>query len=184
MNKVPVFLFNQENPKGQMFKFVGGKQSEEYQAMLEKGWVDTPAKLELPEEMNTGVKVEDAKNARPEDLKGLLESYGFIVLTPEQLKAEAVKMADIAMDIGNFSDEDLIAEAERRGLKEPVIESDEGDSDKINSLLAQFNEDPESLTKAEHVELGNSLYSLGLRENMKEDTLIAKIKAAMNEATE
>lgn len=182
MNKVPVFLFNKENPKGQMFKFVGGKQSEEYKAMLENGWVDTPAKLDLPEEMNTGVKVEDAKNARPEDLKGLLESYGFIVLTPEQLKAEAVKMADVAMDIGNFSDEDLIAEAERRGLKESAS-TNEGD-DLIQELLSQFNEDPESLTKAEHVALGNGLYSLGLRENMKEETLIEKIKTAMNEATE
>jgi hypothetical protein len=185
MNKVPVFLFNQENPKGQMFKFVGGKQSEEYQAMLEKGWVDTPAKLELPEEMNTGVKIEDAKNARPEDLIGIIQSYGFLVLTPEQLKAEAVKMADVALDIGNFSDEDLIAEAERRGLKESNQgnSGDVGSMTELEELRDKFNEDPESLTKAEHVELGNSLYSLGLRENMKEDTLIAKIKAAMNGET-
>jgi len=171
---VPIYLFSKEVPKGEMFKFPGGKESAKYKQMLEDGWVTTPAKLDLPQEMKTGVTVEQAKDAHPEDLKRLLESYGFIVVTPEQLKAEAVKMAEVAMDIENFSDKDLIAEAERRGLKQG-----EG-SDLIQELLSQFEENPESLTKAEHVALGNTLYSLGLRENMKEDTLIEKIKAAMN----
>lgn len=179
---VPIYLFSKESPKGEMFKFPGGKESDKYKKMLEDGWVTTPAKLDLPQEMKTGVTVEQASEAHPEDLKKLLESYGFIVLTPEQLKAEAVKMAEVAMDIENFSNEDLIAEAERRGLKESKqAEGQEGEHD-LDVLYAQFEENPESLTKAEHVVLGNSLYSLGLRENMKEDTLIEKIKAAMNGA--
>jgi len=173
---VPIYLFSKEVPKGEMFKFPGGKESDKYKKMLEDGWVTTPAKLDLPQEMKTGVTIEQAKDAHPEDLKKLLESYGFIVLTPEQLKAEAVKMADIAMDIENFSNEDLIAEAERRGLKDSGVESDSA----IEALQETFDENPTDLTKDELVMLGNGKFQLGLRSNMKEDTLIEKIKAAMN----
>ena len=175
MQKTPIYLFSQECPKGEMFKFAGGKDSEEFKQKLAEGWVTTPAKLDLPKEMNTGVTTEQAAEAHPEDLKKLLESYGFIVVTPEQLKAEATKMADVAMDIENFSDDDIIKEAERRGLK------DSGGDDYLQELLSQFDDNPESLTKSEHVALGNGMFSLGLRENMKEDTLIEKITTAMSE---
>jgi len=175
---VPIYLFSKEVPKGEMFKFPGGKESAQYKQMLEDGWVTTPAKLDLPQEMKTGVTVEQASEAHPEDLKKLLESYGFIVLTPEQLKAEAVKMADIAMDIENFSNEDLIAEAERRGLKDSGGESDGA----IEALQETFDENPTDLTKDELVMLGNGKFQLGLRSNMKEETLIAKITEALNEA--
>lgn len=180
--KQSIFLFSDLHPKGQMFAFEGGKESEEYKAMLEKGWVDTPAKLNLPEDMDTGISVEVAKAARPEDLKAMLEAYGFIVLTPEQLKAEAVKMATVAMDLGNFSDEDLIAEAERRGLKEPDQDVEEADAsgDQIDSLLEKFNVDPKSLTVAELITLGNTKFDLKLRSNTREDTAIERITAAMN----
>lgn len=177
METVPIYLFSEEVPKGEMFRFKGGKDSEEFKAMLDKGWVESPAKLDLPPSMDTGLSMEQVKNASPDDLKKLVESYGFIVVTPEQLKAEAVKMAAVALDVSNFSDEDLIAEAERRGLKQSDIVADE-----LNELTDQFNEDPESLNKDELVALGNNGFKLGLRSNMKEATLIEKIKEAMNEA--
>lgn len=173
----PIYLFSKEQPKGEMFKFPGGKDSDEFKQKLAEGWVTTPAMLDLPEENKTGVKLEDAKDAHPEDLKKLIESYGFIVMTPEQLKAEANKMADMALDIENFADEEIIKEAERRGLKD----SGEGDNDLMQELLSQFDDDPESLTKDELVTLGNAQFRLGLRSNMKEATLIEKINEAMNE---
>ena len=179
MAKSLIYLFNEEFPKGQMFKIEGGEDSEEYKSLILKGWVDTPAKLDLPEEMDTGVTEEQAKNARPEDLKAMLESYGFIVVTPEQLKAEAVKMAEVALDIENFADEDIIAEAERRGLKQSSAPADV-----VNSLFDRFQENPEELDKEELVELGNVGYTLGLRMNMKEETMIEKIKAAIESGEE
>ena len=172
--KKSVFLFSKEKPKGEMFNFVNGKENDEYKDMLENGWFDSPARLNLPKENDVGITIEQAQNANPTDLVKLVESFGFIVMTPEQMKAEAVKMAMVALDISKFSDEEFITEAERRGLKEP----DQGqDADEL--MMAAFKEDPKSLTKAELAIFGNKLYSLGLRENMLEDTLITKIQEAM-----
>ncbi len=178
-----IYLFHADCPKGEMFKFKGGEDSPEYKAMIEKGWVDSPARLDLPEDNDTGIPMEKAENATPEQLVGLVKSYGFIVLTQEQLKAEAVKMSNVALDIENFADSDIIAEAERRGLKEPapsIEEADiiEGISEDLDALSAQFDEEPESLTIDELVMLGNTIYKLGLRSNMKEKTLIDKINEA------
>ena len=195
--KRPIFLFSQEFPKGEMFSLT----EEDLEAKLEEGWVDTPARLELPEDNDTGITEEKAANARPEDLVELVKSYGFIVLTPEQLKAEANKMAEaafnpanlsdemleeelkrridedgfVALNLESISDETLVAEAERRGLKQSAQGAEE-----LNALIDRFQEDPKELNKDELVALGNNGYSLGLRSNMKEDTLIAKITEALN----
>jgi hypothetical protein len=196
--KKAVFLFNADHPKGEMFTLT----QEQLEAKLEDGWFDTPARLDLPEDNDTGLTEEQVSNARPEDLVKLVESYGFIVLTPEQLKAEANKMAEaafnpvnltdemleeelkrritedgfVALKLESVSDETLVGEAERRGLKQ----SDEG-ADELNALLDRFNEDPKSLNKEEHIILGKSL-GLTLRSNFGEDTMIAKITEALNEA--
>ena len=180
--KTSIYLFHQDSPKGEMFNFQDGKQSEEYEAMLEKGWVDTPAKLDLPEDSDTGVTQEQATNARPEDLVKLVTSYGFIVLTPEQLKAEANKMASVAMDIEKLTDEALIAEAERRGLKDSTPQL-EAPSEVNGALWQQFEENPTSLNKEELAAMGNDRFSLSLRSNMKEETLINKITEALNNET-
>lgn len=108
--KKPVYLFNQENPKGKMLSLT----EEQLKKMLEDGWHDTPAKLNLPKDDKVGVTVEQAEDARPEHLKKILEGIGFIVLTPEQLKAEANKMADVAFDPQNLTDEMLQEELKRR----------------------------------------------------------------------
>ena len=188
--KVSVFLFSKENPKGEIFKFVGGKESEEYKAMIEKGYFDSPAQLDLPKE-ELELTTEQVQSMRPEDLKAMLESYGFIVLTPEQLKAEVNKLVDTHIDIKEFTDEALIAEAERRGLKEggEAIEEDDADGTEefINTseikededLLAKFKVDAKSLTKEEHIILGKQL-GVTLRINFGEDTMIKKITEALN----
>jgi hypothetical protein len=74
----------------------------------------------------------------------------------------------------NFSDEDLIAEAERRGLKKAPENETE-----LDALQERFDNDPKELIKDELVKLGNDKFKLGLRSNFNEDTLISKIAEAM-----
>ena len=194
--KKSIYLFNQENPQGLMLNLT----QEEIDEHLEDGWQDSPEGLTLPEE-DTGLSQEDIESARPEDMVKLVESYGFIVLTPEQLKAEAEKMASVVLEIDKFddealfaevkkrigeegfvalnleevNDESILAEAKRRGLKQSELVAEE-----LNTLAEQFLNDPKSLNKDELVALGNNGYTLGLRSNMKEETLIAKIQEAMD----
>ncbi len=173
--RLSIYLFSKDKPRGEIFKFVGGKDSEEYKAMLENGYCDSPAQLNLPKDNDVGITVEQAENADPTHLKIMLEKIGFIVLTPEQLKAEVNKFVDTHIDITEFTDEALVEEAERRGLKQSSDCADE-----LNQLTDKFNESPKSLNKDELVALGNNGFSLGLRSNMKEETLIAKIKEALS----
>lgn len=203
-----VYLFNKENPKGKVFKLIGGKESDEYKKLLDDGWFDTPARLNLPKEDSLNVTSEQFERMRPEDHVSKVKGYGFIVLTPEQLQAEINKMVSTHIDIKHFTDEALIEEAERRGLKEggEPVEDEEVDElagiesineeveedapvdeltdepNELDELLNQFNEDPESLTKPELVKLGNEMFTLGLRANMLEATLIEKINAALNDS--
>jgi hypothetical protein len=187
VKKAPVFLFSEEKPKGEMFSFYGGEQSEECQEMLKNGWTDTPARLKLPKEMNTGILADEAVNADPQLLIKVLEDIGFFVLTQEQLQAEANKMASAAIDMDNFSDEDLINEAIKRGLKESSEEEPEESSsenlmdsgsgsadDKPPTLQERFKENNESLEKDELIHLGKEL-KLNFMPNWKEETMIKKI---------
>ena len=83
-----------------------------------------------------------------------------------------------------------LAEAEKGKTKLTITEIDQnGDevSDEVifdnhfapeideETLLDQFKEDPESLTKRQHIELGKSL-GLSLTMSYKESTMIEKIK--------
>tara|TARA_R110001599_G_scaffold25958_3_gene92053 strand:- start:34 stop:681 length:648 start_codon:yes stop_codon:yes gene_type:complete len=203
--KVRIFLFHKDIPQGEIFSFVGGKESDEYKAMLEKGYVDTPAKLDLPKDNSVGITVEQAENANPTHLKIMLEKIGFIVMTPDQMKAEVNKVINSVIDIKEFTDEALLNEAVRRGLKDgeyiedEIIDETEGmintsnmnkeelaalnvsdQPSKEEVLLSEFNVAPKSLTKEELVFLGNGMFKLGLRSSMLEDTLIAKITEAIN----
>ncbi len=105
---------------------------------------------------------------------------GFKVLSEVEFEAEInkAKFSAVPVTIESFSDEDLIAEAERRGLKDSGVESEGA----IEALQETFDENPTDLTKDELVMLGNGKFQLGLRSNMKEETLIAKITEALNEA--
>jgi len=203
--KTRIFLFHKDIPQGEIFSFLGGRESDEYKAMIEKGYVDTPKKLNLPKNNDVGITVEQAENADPTHLKIMLEKIGFIVMTPDQMKAEVNKLIGAVIDIKEFTDEALINEAVRRGLKDgEYIEDeviDEADSiintsnmskkelhalnagnkeSKESILLSEFKEDPNSLDKDELVYLGNTMFKLGLRMSMLEDTLTAKITEAIN----
>ena len=184
--KVRIYLFSKENPKGEIFSFINGRYSDEYKAMLENGYFASPAQLNLPKE-DIELTTEQVQKMRPEDLKAMLESYGFIVLTPEQLKAEANKLIDAVIDIKDFTDEALLEEAVRRGLKDGERVEEELDTDQMinttaiddkEDLLAKFKANAKSLTKEEHIILGKTL-GLSLRINFGEDTMITKIQEAL-----
>ena len=168
--KRSIYLFSEETPMGEMFNLT----DDEVEAKLEDGWLTSPKDLDIPEEEPV-ISMEDAKNANPQDIIELVKSMGFMVVTPDQLKAEANKMASVVLDIEKFSDEALIAEAERRGLKD----SDEGPTDTEGEpLINRFIQSPTDLTKEELVTLGAE-YKLGLRMNFSEQTMIDKITEAI-----
>ena len=179
--KKSVFLFSKETPQGEMFNFVNGKENDEYKEMLDSGeWFDTPARLNLPKKNELGITVEQAETADPTHLKKMLEAIGFIVMTPEQMSAEANKMASVALDITKFSDEAFIIEAERRGLKE-ADSFEEVQLDLVDAETRRiFAEDPTSLTKEQLKAFGNEGYGLSLTMNYSEQSMIDKITEAMN----
>lgn len=113
-----IFLFHPDLPTGEMFNL----DEEGLERKLKDGWVDTPAKLDLPKNNELPITEEQAKQASPEELIQLLKDIGFIVLTEEQLIAEANKMASVALDIGKFSDEALLDEFLRRDFTEEQVE--------------------------------------------------------------
>ena len=89
----------------------------------------------------------------------------------------------------NVEDEADIDDLEQEGWRDSPAEfkqaeesSDEGDAEltaEQQGLLSAFQENPESLTKDEHVELGKGL-GLKLMKAWKEETLIAKIQEKLN----
>lgn len=66
--------------------------------------------------------------------------------------------------------------------KAPVAVVDEHDTD-TGDLLEQFNADAEKLTKDDHVTLAASM-GLKLTKNMKEATMIEKIKEHMSDGND
>lgn len=63
---------------------------------------------------------------------------------------------------------------------DPVIEAEEGEEDEAAALLVQFQRDPKSLNKDQHVQLGAAL-GLRLMKAWNEGTLINKINEALND---
>lgn len=221
--KASVFLFNEENPKGQIFKIAGGADSDEYKKLIKSGWFDTPAKLKLPEKNEIALTVDQVEDANPTHLIKILEKIGFLVFEPAQFDAKIQQLVSTHINIEEFTEEAFIAEMERRNLtqvttqldistltdesllgevesrglnsvKAEEVAEEVADKDVVNSgeveeqeeledktvlLINNFNENPESLTVEELVELG-SVYSLGLRASFKKETMIEKIIDALN----
>lgn len=203
-----VYMFHEDCPTGEMFN------PDQVEGLEKKGWVDTPARLNLPENLDTGVTEEELESMGPEELKQKLEGYGFIVITQEQLQAEANKMAAGAIDIAadhlkleDLPDEKIIDEVYRRNLDDGAVEkltdeelhgeltrraalSEEAELveevkpleelSELDNMKQAFNENPKGMDKQALCDLGNDGYKLGLRMNMKPETLIAKITDAMN----
>jgi hypothetical protein len=162
-----VWMYHKNTPHGEIFD----SNAVDLAELNDLGWVNTPANLAIKKEVS--VTVDQAKEANPETLIELVKSLGFIVMTEQQFDAEVNKLSFSQKSLESFSDAELIAEAESRGLKES------SDADDHLSLLERFGVEPAALTIPELVELGNDKFKLGLRSNMKEATLIEKILAAM-----
>ncbi len=170
-----LWMYHANCPKGEIVNLSQAEQLEQ------DGWVKSPALLNLPKEDNSAkMDADQIERARPEDLVGLVKTMGFKVLSEVEFEAEMnkAKFSAVPVTIESFSDDELIAEAERRGLKDSGGESEGA----IEALQETFDENPTDLTKDELVMLGNGKFQLGLRSNMKEETLIAKITEALNEA--
>lgn len=170
-----LWMYHANCPKGEIVNLSQAEQLEQ------DGWVKSPALLDLPKEDNAAkMDADQIERARPEDLVGLVKTMGFKVLSEVEFEAEMnkAKFSAVPVTIESFSDEELIAEAERRGLKDSGGESEGA----IEALQETFDENPTDLTKDELVMLGNGKFQLGLRSNMKEETLIAKITEALNGA--
>lgn len=170
-----LWMYHANCPKGEIVNLSQADRLEQ------DGWVKSPALLDLPKEDNAAkMDADQIERARPEDLVGLVKTMGFKVLSEVEFEAEInkAKFSAVPVTIESFSDEELISEAERRGLKDSGGESEGA----IEALQETFDENPTDLTKDELVMLGNGKFQLGLRSNMKEETLIAKITEALNEA--
>jgi hypothetical protein len=162
-----VYLYSQSTPNGRAFL------TSEVEKMRESGWVDSPAKLDLPKEEKV-INPEQVEQMRPDELVNMVKTMGYKVLTDLEFTAEINKAVSKIkpVTIDSFSNDELIAEAESRGLKDSEEES----------LADRFMEKPKSLTKEELVRFGNTEFKLGLRVGMLEDTLIEKIQEAMKTA--
>ncbi len=57
------------------------------------GWVDTPAKLDLPEVEAVNPTVEDIERVEPQELVSMVKALGFMVLTEIEFMAEVSKAA-------------------------------------------------------------------------------------------
>lgn len=170
-----VFLYNAENPKGQIFD---ADYVERHEAELEEaGWVDTPEGLVTEEPVENRINLDDLKESTPEDLVSKVKEMGYHVLNDielEQMKAELAG-PDTA-GLSHIPDEELLLEIEERGLFK--VEGNQG-ADVLNDLFDRFQEKPTDLNKEELIMLGKG-YDLKLNMNMKEETMINHINGAIN----
>ena len=150
--------------------------SEEIEQYKEDGWLDSPATLDIPEEAMQGMDAEELEAATPDQIIEKVEAMGFIVMSPEQLKAEANKMASTVLDIGKFEDEVIFAEFNKRTGTKPALVPDLKKSP--DALINRFLADHSDLTDDELVELGSE-YKLGLRLNFSREVMCSKIHEAI-----
>lgn len=178
-----VFMYHMDCPKGQLFKPAQVDQ------LVQAGWVDTPAKLDLPVQETKPppeLSQEQIERARPGDLVGLVKGMGYKVMTPIEYEAMTHKAQagnNSGFALADYTNAEIIAEAEKRGLKEqdPHVQAEEGPEQgtgTLGQLAEQFKADPHSLVVDELVLLGNQQYGLDLKDSLQAKTLISRISKA------
>jgi len=180
---VMICLFHEDHPKGKVFE--KSFAEEKYDEMVEEGWVDTPAALKnQPEKEVPKVSEEQVNNMRPEDLVNMVKGLGFKVLTEEQLKAEIAKAPPT--HVSTIESRIMIEELEKRG--DIVVNNEPVNAENVDGVIEKmqevFNVNPKQLNKDELVRLGKEKYGIHLMASWKEDTLISKIKEAIEESKE
>ena len=153
-----IILYHNDCRKGKIFDL--DQAEEKYEQMIDDGWVDSPADLEPIEP--------EAKEEEPidptmtvEEIVQKVKSLGFTVLTPDEAP------------IGRFTDDELLAEVDARGI---VYVFDEKDP-----LINRFIQAPSELSKDELVTLGED-YDLKLVKTMNEETMIGHISQAIEDS--
>lgn len=203
--KMRAFRYHNDKPEGQLFN----ETKVFFDELEQKGWVNTPAKLDVKIEKEPTITAEQIESMSSDELVGMVKSMGFNVLSDEMLTAEINKALSVPIDVTSIgtdllknelisrlgedeyvalnlelvNNETLIAEAERRGLKnpdldEPLTDDSEGEP---SPLLNRFYANPTDLNKEELVVLGSE-YKLGLRMSFSEQTMIDKITEALSKA--
>lgn len=172
MTDIRLYHFN--HPKGKMLS--GLRKFKTDEQLSAQGWTEDPGKVqEVVVAPKVGVTVDQAKEASPDALVGLVKSLGFNVLTDDQLQAEIVKGSlGVISDITSITDAALQAEVDRRAGNSTI--------DIVSELQKRFNDDPESLNKEDLVVFGKEAFGLKLTMNMKEATLIGHINEAIQVA--
>ena len=117
-----IILYHNDCRGGKSFNL--DKAQEDYEELVDKGWVDTPAKLEELEVKEVEVTAEEVEAMSPNQLVKKVKAMGFHVLTDVELAAK-------------------IAEA----TPQPV-------DNNIEPLINRYIPSPTSLTKEELVVLG------------------------------
>lgn len=145
------YLYHQNTPKGEIFD----TEEVDIETLLEDGWLDSPATLDIPEELPE-MTVEKVKRLAPDELISLVKGLGFLVMSQMEFDAEINKA--------------LLPTIPETSGAETITSND--------NLLDIFNESPTDLNKEDLIILGNNVYKLSLRMTMKEETLINHIKAA------
>jgi hypothetical protein len=164
-------LYQFYHPKGKRLSDLRKFKTDE--ELVAQGWTEDPENVEeIVVAPTVGVTIDQAKEASPDALIGLVKSLGFNVLTDDQLQAEIIKSGSMGKaDLSTATGAALLAEVDRR--------SGNSNIDLFSVLQEQFIADPESLNKEELVVFGKEGFGLKLTMNMKEATLIGHINEAI-----
>lgn len=171
-----VMLFHKDYPKGQIF------DGRDEAGMLERGWQDTPIS-ELSGASLSSASQPSAQ-ASPEEMINALKAMGFAVLTPVEVEAQVEAQKNLSPAFNPLPVMGRILASETtQSMQVETPPSDTEESALMNSfvdvheLLELYKLSPDGMTDAELIHLGNGLYKLGLRSNMKRETLLEKVAA-------
>lgn len=166
-----VFLFHKDFPQGKMFD--ANQAEANFDDMVEDGWVDTPAKLDLPKPKPKLASVDAVKEAQPQELVAMVKALGYMVLTEVEFMAEVSKSAHQLHIDAKAAEENLAAEIKAESEKPSASISEEDEK-----LISQFHEDAFSLTKPELIQVGK-MFDVRLTMNHNEATMVEKIEEAI-----
>lgn len=169
-----VMLFHETCRQGKVFP------GEEEAEMLQQGWQDSPLADEPVQ--GTMPTAQNVPTLTPEQMVEAVKALGYQVMTPVEAEAQAnLAQEKVASEpvksekpVEKAEDAEALAiDGAENQVDESAIRQDEfQDPEKILEL---FKLSPDDVTFAELVVMGNALYKLGLRANMKRETVIEKI---------
>lgn len=172
-----IILYHNDCRGGNTFNL--DKAQEDYEELVDAGWVDTPADLEAFEELEVEITAEEVEAMSPDQIVKKVKAMGFHVLNDVELAAAKSGEPE------PLTDEQLVEMLESRNItykpsKEELIEfaGEYGLKVSEDALINRYIQSPTSLTKEELVVLGAD-YELKLKMTMNEATMIGNINEAI-----